>query len=155
MRSFCRVTIAGVITVAPSERFYSVTDSSKRLMELTVLVEQPVGEEGAASRRSPFRVAVFDEALMALCGTLAVNQRVVVVADLSNEQWQGKDGKIRDSFRLSARNIVPGQAFGATASRPLARGFGEPRRSGCDKPLMRPVPAPTPASHDADEDIPF
>lgn len=148
MSAFCRVVISGVVSVAPVERFYGV-QNSRRLLEFTVLVEQPGFGEGAEPRRSPFRVAVFDEALMDLCGSLELHQRVVVDADLVNEQWQGKDGRLRDSMRLSARNVVAGRAVGS-------RRQGGHSASGCGAP--QPPSSSRPPLPDAgmeDEDIPF
>ncbi len=148
MSAFCRVVISGVVSVAPVERFYGV-QNSRRLLEFTVLVEQPGFGEGAEPRRSPFRVAVFDEALMDLCGALELHQRVVVDADLVNEQWQGKDGRLRDSMRLSARNVVAGRAVGS-------RRQGGHSASGCG--ALQPPSSPRsllPGEGMEDEDIPF
>ena len=148
MSAFCRVVISGVVSVAPVERFYGV-QSSRRLLEFTVLVEQPGFGEGSEPRRSPFRVAVFDEALMDLCGALELHQRVVVDADLVNEQWQGKDGRLRDSMRLSARNVVAGRAVGSCRQGGhAASGCGAPQPPSSSRPLL-------PGAGMEDEDIPF
>lgn len=159
MVSFGKMIISGVVTVAPEERWYGI-NNTRRMLELVVLVEQQ-GREGAP-RRSPFRVAVYDEGLMALCSTLALNQRVVVAADVYNEQWMGKDGKMRDSFRLTARNIVPGQAFAAGAGRPAEQGsrggtgWTPPRNAREAMERRRSsAPTPPPVSQEEDEDIPF
>ena len=148
MSAFCRAVISGVVSVAPVERFYGV-QNSRRLLEFTVLVEQPGFGEGAAPRRSPFRVAVFDEALMNLCGSLELHQRVVVDADLVNEQWQGKDGRLRDSMRLSARNVVAGRAVGSRRQGGhSASGCGTPQPPSSSRSLL-------PGEGMEDEDIPF
>lgn len=148
MSAFCRAVISGVVSVAPVERFYGV-QNSRRLLEFTVLVEQPGFGEGAEPRRSPFRVAVFDEALMDLCGSLELHQRVVVDADLVNEQWQGKDGRLRDSMRLSARNVVAGRAVGSRRQGGhSASGCGAPQPSSSSRSLL-------PGEGMEDEDIPF
>ena len=148
MSAFCRVVISGVVSVAPVERFYGV-QNSRRLLEFTVLVEQPGFGEGAEPRRSPFRVAVFDEALMDLCGSLELHQRVVVDADLVNEQWQGKDGRLRDSMRLSARNVVAGRAVGSRRQGGhSSSGCGTPQPPSSSRSLL-------PGEGMEDEDIPF
>lgn len=113
MNSFSIATIYGTVS-APAEEKYFGVQNPRKFYELTVTVE------GAKDKRMMFPIGVFDEGLMVQVQQLKLNQRVLVTCTLTNNPWQGKDGRVRANLSLTARSIVPGQAHANTPAKPAA-----------------------------------
>lgn len=103
MNSFSIATIYGTVSAPAEEKYYGL-ENPRKFYELTVVTETAKG------KRTMYPVAVFDEGLMVQVQQLNLNQRVLVTCALTNNPWQGNDGRVRASLSLTARSIVAGQA---------------------------------------------
>lgn len=142
MNTFAQVTIYGTIHTAPEEKYYGM-QNPRKFYELTVTVE------GAKDKRMMFPIGVFDEGLMVQAEQLKLNQRVLVTCTLTNNPWQGKDGRVRANLSLTARSIVPGQAHANTPAKPAAAAPAHGRG------MMGQRSDQVQQSTEEDEDIPF
>lgn len=145
MNSFSIATIYGTVSATAEEKYFGV-QNPRKFYELTVTVE------GAKDKRMMFPIGVFDEGLMVQVQQLNLNQRVLVTCAISNNPWQGKDGKWHASMNLTARSIVAGQAH---ATQRAMQGQPAPAAPAQGRGMMGQRSGQVQQSAEEDEDIPF
>lgn len=145
MNSFSIATIYGTVS-APAEEKYFGVQNPRKFYELTVTVE------GAKDKRMMFPIGVFDEGLMVQVQQLNLNQRVLVTCAISNNPWQGKDGKWHASMNLTARSIVAGQA---AAQRAVQQPAPAPAAPAQGRGMMGQRSPQVQQNTMEDDDIPF
>lgn len=119
--TFARATICGEVSVAPERESYGA--HGKSLMRMTVVVETP-GGEGADVKRHPFTFVTFDEMVMQQLEGIQRNDRVLVEATITNNQFEAENGRLYDRFDFRIWNVV----------RAYPRSAGQPRRQQAAHP---------------------
>lgn len=144
---FATTTIYGTLRTPVEQKYYGV-QNPRPFLEMVLTVEG--GEKKAAQM---FTVSVFDEGLQLQAQQLRLNQRVLVVCQLDNKPWQGRDGRLRDSLSLKARAIVPGEAHAAErATRPAP---AAPPAPSYGRGMMGQRSGQVQQNTEEEEDIPF
>lgn len=117
------VTLAGNLTRDPSVK---VTDRGMTIVKLTVAVEKRRRVDGEWQSETAFvDVTVFDKLGEHLADTAGKGDRVLVVGQVEQDNWETEDGQKRSKLRVVAQDVGVSCRWGAwtggrSAGRPMS-----------------------------------